>query len=660
MVEETKKSVRIDLNLFKLQLYLKPEVELTLHFDSPSRRFYLSVIGLVVHEMKKRGRFASVSLEDHIEVLALLNQTVGGSAGSSKKEHLLSRIYRKWKDALPDLENAPLFKVVGRKKRYDESMDRVYGFSEGEKDSWANLFEYKGSHEHVRLRFSIDRLGAGLDDVIIVFGEYPERANADAWEGFIASLKEMGADPSRSARADHELSAPWSPLRRPGRWISSMPGRRQWAMRFALIGLVAGAAALAAWKFNFFAPRIEVASIEKMAFPLPDRPSIAVLPFRNLSDDPKQDYFSDGLTEEIITGLSKVPYLFVIAGNSTFTYKGKNVKVQQVSEELGVRYVLEGSVRKAENRVRITAQLIDAIKGHHLWAEQYDRELRDIFAIQDEITMKILTALRIQLTEGETARVLEKYTDNLQAYLKILEAFGYLNEWKINEAIRITEEARALDPRSAMLYGLEAWAHVHNLFSPSSTRMQSLDKAFESAQKCADMDDQLFSCRMILGFVYGLKREYDRAISEGKRAVELNPNSAIAATFLGYILRFAGRYEESLKELERALRLNPRNPAFALIHKGGTYLVMRRNKEAIAACERAVELFPNALVPYIFLAVAYGLEGRMEEARSAAAKIMELQPNFSIEHYATILPYKNNADSDLIINGLLKAGLKWQ
>jgi adenylate cyclase len=537
-------------------------------------------------------------------------------------------------------------------------MDKVYGFSEGEKDSWANLFEYKGSHEYIRLRFSVDRLGASLDDVIIVFGEYPELVNADGWKEFLASLKEKRADTPRSESADQEQQALESPLSRQWGWISSISGKWQWVMLCALIGLVAGAAAFTAWKFNLFAPRNEVASIKKMAFPLPTKPSIAVLPFRNLSDDPKQAYFSDGLTEEIITGLSKVPYLFVIAHTSTLTYKGKHVKVSQVSEELGVRYVLEGSVRKAENRVRITAQLIDAIEGHHLWAEQYDRGLKDIFAIQDEITMKILTALRVQLTEGETARVIEKYTDNLQAYLKILECFGYLNEWKINEAIRITEEARTLDPSSAMVYGLEAWAHVNNLFSPSSTRTQSLDKAFESAQKCAAIDDQIFSCKMILGFIYVLKREYDRAISEGKHAVELNPNSATAATFLGWTLRIAGKYEEALKELERALRLNPKNPTFALIHLGGTYLVMGRDEEAIATCEKAVELFPNVLTPYIFLAAAYSFEGRMEEAHSAAANIMRLQPDFSMTHFAKILPYKNKADSDLIISGLLKAGLK--
>jgi len=200
--------------------------------------------------------------------------------------------------------------------------------------------------------------------------------------------------------------------------------RRNLFLSGLLLALVL--AAVAVWQFALrpSPPRIEKASKERMAFPLPDKPSIAVLPFANMSDDPKQEFFSDGITEEIITALSKVPRLFVIARNSTFTYKGKPVKVKQVSEELGVRYVLEGSVRKTGDKVRITAQLIDATTANHLWAERYDRDLKDIFALQDEITLKIIEALRVKLTEGEQARVIGKSTGNLNAYLKTLQARG--------------------------------------------------------------------------------------------------------------------------------------------------------------------------------------------------------------------------------------------
>ena len=659
MVEESTKSVRIDLNQFKLQLYLKPEVELTLHFDSPSRRFYLSVIALMVYEMKKRGRITSIPLEDHLDVLALLNQTVGGAAGSSQKQHLLPRIYRKWKDALPDIENAPLFKIVGKKKKYDDSVDRVYCFSEGEKDSWANLFEYKGSHDHVRLRFSIDRLGASLDDVSIVYGEYPELANVDAWEGFIANLEKKLSEQLQQEHSTPKLKVPVSPSHWQKKLLSTR--LRKWRLETVcvLFVLVAGAAAFFIWKDNLFPPRVMIASVENMAFPLPENPSIAVLPFRNLSDDPSQEYFSNGLTEEIITGLSKVRSLFVIARNSSFTYKGKDVNVQQVSEELGVRYVLEGSVRKFNSRLRITAQLIDAIKGHHVWAERYDRELQDIFAIQDEITIKILSALRFKLTMKEKAWVLERHTDNLQAYLKILEGMGYMAEHKYDEASWCFEEARTLDPQCAEAYYWETAAHAHNYWwGPYSTRERSLQKAFESGKKCTELDDEFAGCSMVMGLVYLSQREYDKAVSEGKRAVEGYPNSPAAATFLGWTLRTVGRHEESLRELERALRLDPITPSFPLANLGGTYLAMGRYKEAIAAFKKTVELSPRSVSAYIGLAIAYSSVGRMDEARLTAAQIMKLRPNFSAKHFAMMLPYKDETYKDFVLHGLLKAGLK--
>jgi len=209
-------------------------------------------------------------------------------------------------------------------------------------------------------------------------------------------------------------------------------------------------------------PRVVVAGKEKTALPLPEEPSLAVLPFDNISGDPEQEYFSDGLTEEIITALSKVDKMFVIARNSTFSYKRKPVKVQQVGEELGVRYVLEGSVRKAGDRARITAQLIDALTGHHLWAERYDRDLKDIFALQDEITMKIVTALRVKLTEGEQARLYDRGTENLDSFLKVLQ--GWQRFFRFNRddnfvARQMFEEAITFDLKNPSAYAMLAWTH---------------------------------------------------------------------------------------------------------------------------------------------------------------------------------------------------------
>ena len=321
MVENTKNPIRIDLNEFKLHIHLK-KIQLTLHFNSPSRRFYLSVIALVVNEMKRLGKITSIPLEGHLDLLALLNETIGGSAGSSDTENLLPRIYRKWKDALPNLEDAPLFKVLGRRKEYDEGIGKTYPFTEAEKDSWANLFEYQGSEENVRLKFAIDRIGATLDDIVIV---YEDSLDGDAWERFLSSLKE------KKRRGNlPEAEAIQSPSEVPESSVSPIEkqktlwqGRRRWAVLVALIVVIAAAATLATWKLYLKPAPDKKASVEKMAFPLPDKPSIAVLPFANMSGDPEAGVFLRRDHRGNHHRSLQIPRLFVIARNSTFAYKGK-------------------------------------------------------------------------------------------------------------------------------------------------------------------------------------------------------------------------------------------------------------------------------------------------------------------------------------------------
>jgi hypothetical protein len=231
--------ITIDLNQFKLHIELRNKIELTLHFNSPSRRFYLSVIAFVVNEMKRQGKITSVPLEGHHDLLALLNETIGGSAGSSDKENLLVRIYKKWKDALPNLEEAPLFKVLGRKKGYDEGIGKAYPFTETEKDIWANLFEYKGSHENVRLKFAVDKMGATLNDIAIV---YEDSLDGEAWEKFISSLKEKKAEPDKAVSEEPDVTARPVERRR-----TLLPIRYRWPALIGAMIVVAGAAAVAIW-----------------------------------------------------------------------------------------------------------------------------------------------------------------------------------------------------------------------------------------------------------------------------------------------------------------------------------------------------------------------------------------------------------------------------
>jgi adenylate cyclase len=438
--------------------------------------------------------------------------------------------------------------------------------------------------------------------------------------------------------------------------VEPRKGQRAALVAVAVLILIVGG--MMVWRTS--SPPVEVASVEKMAFPLPDKPSIAVLPFDNLSEDPKQEYFSDGLTEEIITALSKVPKLFVIARNSTFTYKGKPVKVQQVSEELGVRYVIEGSVRKSGDEIRITAQLIDALNGNHLWAERYDRNLNDIFSVQDEITKKIITAMQVKLTEGEQAKAAAKGTKNLEAYLKYLQSRELIHRINIESnalAKQLAEEAIALDPEYAWAYKVLGQSHMLDVWlGTSKSPKESMGKAIKLVQKAIDFDDTYSEAHGLLGYLFSMTKQHDKAVTLGEKAVALNPNSADSHMRYGKILTFAGRYEEAIPELKKAIRLNPIPPNIYFYSLGIAYCWTGQYEEAIKWCEKAVSREPDSLWAHIMLATVYGLSGRDEEARAEAAEILRINPKFSLKKMGKP-KYKKTEDFERQIVALRKAGI---
>ena len=441
---------------------------------------------------------------------------------------------------------------------------------------------------------------------------------------------------------------------------------KQWQM--ATMGLVVVVivvvAAVVIWKFYTpTAPKTEVVSKEKMALPLPDKPSIAVLPFAYTSGDLKHEYLSDGITDAVITALSKSSQLFVIGRNSTFTYKGKPVKFQQVSEEMGVRYVLEGSVQFSGERLRVTAQLIDALTGYHLFSERYDRELKDIFATQDDIAMKILTATRVTLTQGEEARMFAKGTKNLEAYLKLMQAREHHEVFtKESQALarQLAEEAIALDPGYALAYSYAALALAHEvLVGTYSNPREALERGMKLVQKAIALDDSLAHPHEILSKYYiWLSKDYEKGIAEAERAVTLEPNSVDAYIQLGGNLRWAGRCAEAIPILQKAMRLSPIPPYLCLQILAHCYYLTGQYEEAIALQRRILQKEPNQLPTQVGLTAALIQAGKEDEARAEAAKVLRIDPNFSVESFARRFPAKDQKVIDDFISALRKAGLK--
>jgi adenylate cyclase len=398
---------------------------------------------------------------------------------------------------------------------------------------------------------------------------------------------------------------------------------------------------------------------------LPDKPSIVVLPFTNMSNDPDQDYFSDGITEDITSDLSKISSLFVIARNSAFSYKGKAVKVQDVSREMGVRYVLEGSVRRTDEQIRVTTQLIDGLTGSHLWAERFDRPLKDIFAVQDEIVQKIVTTLKLQLTLMEQGYLVRKRTDNLEAYdfylrgvESVFRGWSETNKETNMQARRLFEHATELDPTYAEAYAYLGGTYWFEWFYRWNPSPQVLDRAIELEQKALTLDEFLPSPHVVLGFISLWKKQHEQALVEGQRALALDPNNAETLTNVGQILAFSGQPEEGIRVVEKAMRLNPRYPPMYVLQLSLAYRMAGRYEEALAPGEKFLALAPNSTPAHFNLAVIYSELGMEEKARSVVADWQRIAPNVSVAAFRQFLPFKNPVDLERHLDALRKAGLK--
>jgi TolB-like protein/class 3 adenylate cyclase/lipoprotein NlpI len=446
-------------------------------------------------------------------------------------------------------------------------------------------------------------------------------------------------------------------------------GKRLSKAALTVVALVVVAGAAVLWQFVLrpSPPKREVASKEKMVFPLPDKPSIAVLPFVNMSDDAKQEYFSDGMTEDLITDLSKLSGLLVIARNSTFSYKGKPVKVKQVAEELGVRYVLEGSVRRAGDEVRINAQLVDALTGHHLWAERYDGKIDRIFALQDRITQKIVSALAVKLTGSEKELVVQRGTDNVAAHDEFLKGWGHylrLTPTDFEKAAASFKKAIELDPNYGRAYAALALVHWTGGTQPVLVRgleMQLREARLRSREYLQKAMRQPTSIAYnVSSQMYLLRRQHKEAISELERALSLYPNDPSCHQSMGFTLSMAGRPRDAIEYVNRGMRLDPNNPSRYLALLGLAHFCMGELQEAANLSAKALRLNPENVWMGVQVAAFYGLLGRDREARAALETVRKKLWVGNLETQMYFLPFRDRAVADRYAEGLLKAGVEGQ
>ena len=437
-------------------------------------------------------------------------------------------------------------------------------------------------------------------------------------------------------------------------------GRQPWIV--AVVVLLLAAVGLVAW-LQPWQPDVERADPNKMSYALPDKPSVAVMPFDNLSVDKEQAYFSDGVTEDIITDLSKISGLFVIARNSTFAYKGQPVKVRQVAEELGVRYVLQGSVRRAEEKIRITAQLIDALKGNHIWAERYDRELKDVFSLQSEVARQVAKALAVTLKANENERLFQKYTASIDAYDVFLQArrtVDSANKDALLKGEKLFAQVIELDPKFAGGYaGLAFNLSVQVRFRISQSPSADLVRAFELAKKAIEVDPCFAWGYIALGGAYVSSGDPVSGVNAVREALTLEPNSYEANLFMGFYLQFAGDAALAVEHSLLAKRLSPGDSIRGMAFLALAQFMNRNYTEVVRIYSEMYLKFPRTTNPNMraFLAAAYALLDKPAEAAEVVKKLLETHPNFNLSQWKFLNSYKSEEDRMRIYNAAKQAGI---
>ena len=643
------KKIDIDLNTFKIALQFQYSKDpLILHFDTPSRKFYLSLIALIVYEMKQQDHPGFVYIRKHEKQLKFLDDALASSNASGTIDGMWEKIRKAWHYSLPNLEEASNFKIEGRDQvtPYEKGRKYRYECTEEECDIWASLFGIDEISNKWRFKFAANSVSLDVGDVHVLFNNLE---GADAWDGFLGNLKE--ASITESAEQIDQIHS-----HEKDRIIEAIKNKKPFffiSIATALIIVTISSVAIMNRHFRPAKPVNELSSLSE--------PSIAVLPFVNLSKDPQYEYFADGITENIIAALSKVPHMFVISRTSSFTYKNKQTIIKAVSEELGVRYILEGSVQVSDEKLRVAAQLIDATNGFHIWSERYDRQLEDIFPLQDEITMRVITELQVELTDGEQVRIWTMGTRNLEAQLAFIQGTYHYFEMNPDDLLHAKnkfERAIRLDPEYAEAYGFLAFVHWLSL---RAGRVKDKDKTekqiFINAQKAVELDEFSVTGRLGLCGYYLTQKEFDKAIEHSKLAVGISPNNSMAVRVHGGALMMSGDPEKAIPFYKRAIRLDPKAPSMAYALTGAAYRHLKKYTEAIPHLEKSFNHTPKNIMTLMNLAACYVAVGRTTEANNMARRVMELKPNMNVETFIRRTEHRNEEEKRIWSEQLVKAGI---
>ena len=656
---EKVETIQCDLAEYKITLQFPgAKAPLVVHFDTPSRRFYFSIITLIITETKKQGKPGFVHIRRHENILTLLDKSLSGKNASEHAEGMWAKIRMAWRNRLPDLESAALFKVLDRDliSPYEKGGKYRYQCSEEECDVWASLFSYDENNKW-RFKFAFDSAFVGLNDISVTLGNLRDNS---AWTEFINRLSSKSViDEILIEPGDTTTAEP------PSKDGSSRARSRKVIWSLAAIVVTAIIVAIG-WRLTLYKTHVPAQSVDPniAVYPRIDKPSLAVLPFENLTGDPQQEYFSDGVADQLITSLSQGPYLYVTARTSSFAFKGNPIQAQEIAAKLGVQYLIEGSVQRDKDRVRINVQLIDGRNGNHIWSESYDRNFSDLFALQDEITMDVMAFLNVQITGYAAGALKYSRPTNLKAYEHYLRGLYYhlgRRPDDVQKARQSFEEAIHIDPNFGGAYRWLANTYLDEIELRLTTqREQAMEKA-EEAVRTAFAVDPDYPPYGTLSRINRLKKDMDNAILYGRKSVQQAPNDSGRHYMLCVGLFMGEEFGESVDSCETALRLAPFRPVNYVVQLAWAFVGTTQYDKAIPLFKEVIDRSPQsnyAYLAYKGITAAYELSDRHIDAQWAAKNVMRMKPNFSLETEYRLSPNKVGSFDERVFNAYSSAGLK--